>query len=945
MKVYAMGWILALLVPFGGIAASGAEAEIHEIGTVGATFEAVDWERAQLAASLGKDQFLLIGGESYLVFFESFAIYEERDDFVEKLDRFIAGASANLKDFVIDSEIEFSRLEGVGRAIRRFSGVASGISVAYQIEVLSRGDGVGYLLLGWTTADRSSHLGQTMDSAGETFTLPGSDSDWFIKTQPTIHDYDFDPWTVSLAFRDSVLSPSASQPRERYSLEGDEGELAVHLFVDSLEGTIDQVLDQIVEVAASGEYEELLREEIDSPYGPAKQTFLRLEGVPATDIAIALIAIDDGRWADLRMATNKSIDRRQGLWNRLLAGLSVEAAEPIDAFPTVTQDDESSDQPLHPAAQVLLEAGRFLVSVPWDGSVHRAPTGDLLVRSDDQLTLYAASSSPSAKPTVLYEAAEDLGGDVLVWGDDTLLVRSGEETLRVHEGATHSAGFQADQASAQGSTLLLSRSPLSESLPGIQSTQYSGITRLFSRSLDGTERELAALPNQRVVALGLGQDSALVAAIPRYLPSSSEEANQQLYRIDRERGNVQRLGPWRTIKRIEPSDDGWLVSGQDSVGRVGVFRVEEGGEVSLLVRGGHEAIAGDGGRLLLLADDCRSGDQPQCVYELPMTAVLEHGLRLDPFQAQDLNAIAERLGEPAAVLSLEALEARIAAANAAARDHNGEAFPETSDGLDRLLASLVYRRELSGEALGLLADLVSWQLVADGAQFVPAVQASPARPGGSGWESRSWFAVALHPLSIVISTLYDEDGWYRPLKEIAEQTDGRQVLVSPDLAALRRGAYAAYPDAFDELVEVGSATDIGVFLADRRENLSLRGHVYQQLAGHGRGQVLTQVAEPFARIEDAAGIDVAAFYAERLSGELSPVEAEEMIAGLREAISLDPTIPGLYQQLGIAYEATERDDRRELAAACYDRVLELTSRGSVFEGSSEALERLSRETP
>ncbi|MCB1034555.1 MAG: hypothetical protein KDD47_12050, partial [Acidobacteria bacterium] len=205
------------------LAVTGASAETFEIGTLGASFETGKWERRSFSQDLGEDQFLLVGGGSFLVFLESFDLYQRRSDFVDKLDEFTTGVESSLEDIEIDPELGFERYEELSRATRRFQAKIGGLELAYQLDLVSAGDGVGYLLLSWTAASNAQRLYSGLDEVVESLSLPGPESEWFAKSQPSVHRYGFAAWEVEMTFCDSVFSEAESKPQKRYSLQGGEG--------------------------------------------------------------------------------------------------------------------------------------------------------------------------------------------------------------------------------------------------------------------------------------------------------------------------------------------------------------------------------------------------------------------------------------------------------------------------------------------------------------------------------------------------------------------------------------------------------------------------------------------------------------------------------------------------------------------------------------------------
>jgi hypothetical protein len=115
------------------------------------------------------------------------------------------------------------------------------------------------------------------------------------------------------------------------------------------------------------------------------------------------------------------------------------------------------------------------------------------------------------------------------------------------------------------------------------------------------------------------------------------------------------------------------------------------------------------------------------------------------------------------------------------------------------------------------------------------------------------------------------------------------------------------------------------------------------LAAYDRGQMLAEVAEPFATSETADGVDLAAYFSRAVAASFSPEEAEVLITQIRDAIERQPAAAALYLQLGMAYEQSDRTEKTNLAVACYEKVQDLVSSGSVLDAAVAALERLQSE--
>lgn len=937
-----------------GLMASAAGAETHRLGTVGVTFESGAWERRTLSPDSGGDQFQVAGSNVYLIVLEQFALFEQRADFVSGLETFLSRFQSAAQEVEADPEVTVERYGPFTRATARITGLFSGLHLHYQLELVSTGDGVGYVFLGWTGASQPQELQAAMDEILQSLRFPGPGSEWFEKAQPTRHAYGFEGWTIELSFRDSVFAATDSEPQERYSLTADAGLLAVHLFVEELTGDADAVLTLVKEAAAGEvEYDELVRSDLELESGNGRELLMRSRSQPPYDFAIAVVDLGDGRWIDLRMVTQGPTGHRQEIWNRLLASLRAEREAPLDAFPVVESEPDAGEGAfLTDPARHLLEASRRLAELSWSPAVDVGPQGDLLVRDDDQVRrIPAAADDPGeAASAVLYRSDDHLSGMAVAWGSETLLVEGGEEVRWVVDGELHPAGFRADRAAAWGDSLLLARSGETRSLLGLGALPVVGASELVKRTPAGEERPLLKLPDRRVDALAARGRRALVATAPRSAPGDRDGAAVELLLVDTDEGTSRPLERWRAVERIVAVAGGWLVSGSGPDGAEGVVLLGGDGARELLVSGGAVGLAMDDLSLTFLVDRClgEQGSAGYCVYRAPLAAVRAHGPGFWPFGVRLLNEVAglavARVGGAAGPSLLpetrEEIAGLVAAAEAVTRELTGWPLPTSSDGVDALLGELAWEREVSRETVTLLVALAAEALLRDGAAWVPAAEPAPAGPGSTGWEVANAHAVGLHPAGLVRSTLFDSEGWYHPLAEVGRQARGRTLLVGTDAARLREAVRAADLAELQDRIREGAAEPLVDLLAAHRDNLFLRDHVYRQLAAFGWEERLAAVAAPFAAADDAAPIDLVAAAAGRLAGELSPAGVDALIEELRSAIERAPGEAALYLLLGSAYERSAAPDRLGYARTCYQKAAAMTRWGHVAEAAQEALQRI-----
>jgi hypothetical protein len=933
--------------------ATAAVAETHSIGTLGATIPVGSWERRTLSSDFGPDQFLRTDRSYCMVFLETFELYEERADFMEGLDLYVAGIQARAPDASVDPEIGYSRSADFSRATRRLSAVVSGVELGYQLDLVSAGDGVGYVVMSWSPLSGFDGLQEEIERTLTELRLPGPDSEWSQRATPSAHDFSFDDWTVELRYRDSVFTEGDSQPGQRYSLVASGGGIAVHVFLDDLEGDADDVLDQVKRVATNaGAYEELLRSDLDLEVGQGRQLLMRSDEDPPNDMAIAVIGLGEDRWVDVRMATSDRAGLREHLWDRLLASIRVTPPEEIDAFPVVSESADAEADYVGPSARRLLTASRSLGAHGSEVVAVRENDATLL-RESNRLTLVPPNGSEAASTEVLYQGDEYMAGQIVAWGERTLLVAADGEISEVVDGRLQPTGFEADVVASADAELLIARNGRREPLFGFADLPAVGPAEILVRGADGEERLLLELPAEDVEALSHRRTGDVLAAVaPRTVLSAAGESPAKRLVLVRggEDRRAEEIARWDRIDRLEPAPGGWLVTGAPSAGRQGVHLVDDGGHSELLLSGDPVGLSLADGELTFVTGTClepTEGYYSRCVYRADLDLVRELGPAFQPFTAQVLNQIGARVRpqvEGGYVRSFpptrEAISDLATAAGEAALELVGTDLPRSGAGVDALLGALAYDRDLSEAGVVLLSVLLSDSLLRDGAVWEPATEPRPPARGTFGWELKNAFAVGLHPVTVVLSALYDEEGWYTPTEGIAQQARGRTIVLGLDPERVRARVRAAELPKLANLLRAGRVSPLAAVLEGQPKNVYLRETVYEHLAAHGHHAELAKLAEAFAARDDAQGVDLLAWMAARLAGELSPAEVSDAIADLRDAIERAPSEAGLYLLLGATYERTAEPDRLTLARASYRKAQETVPWGSLHAAAEQALERL-----
>jgi hypothetical protein len=241
--------------------------------------------------------------------------------------------------------------------------------------------------------------------------------------------------------------------------------------------------------------------------------------------------------------------------------------------------------------------------------------------------------------------------------------------------------------------------------------------------------------------------------------------------------------------------------------------------------------------------------------------------------------------------------------------------------------------------------MVSEALIQAGARWVDGPSArSTSETWFDGWTGADLFTIAIQPFPAVVSTLYSEDGWWKPVSSIIDMAAGREILVGPDEHALVAALGAIDSTTAISLMRDGKRKKLERLIGEHPENTHLRAQTYRQLAARSRFETMEKIADDAIENGSPVADDWRAWAAARHQLAEPGDDAEPDISRLRDAIATHPDDPSLYLLLGAAYERSDRDARLDAARACYLKVLELTGWGAVAEDARAALDRLDSES-
>lgn len=940
------------VVLFSVVFSASLLAEEFAVGSRGAALVAgPGWRHETFYPRLGGDQFVHESGV-LAVFVETTSLLERRTDFESALDSTLEAIESEMTSVTSVGDPRYRYEDGVGHYRHRMAGTRNGISLGYQLDLVSR-DCLGYLMISWANHLQSSELHEFASGLVEGLRFPGPDTEWGQKASRSEATFRLQDWKISLTFRPSVFSVVPAQDGERISLMGGEQDVAVHLFLEEFERDLDGVVDAVVAaVSDDEELDELNRSPFQHPEGEAVEVLLRNETEgDEFDIAVAVIQVADSLFADVRMVSVGRGGHREGLWRDLLFSLRAIPPPRLDAYPTVEENLQGMQTSIHQAARALLETADLVGSTGWATQRIMAANGDVVVRESNRVVKLSAA----AEPAVLYSSDEYLSGSVAYDGREVLLMDQDQRVFRIQERAVEELEFSARHMAALDGRWLLVRTPRAPSLLGFSQLPDPGPAQVILRSRTGGESVVAEVEATiTVLATSRNARRALVAASPRPgLDSMAGRDRASLLEVSLAQGSIRELEGWKTIVHLAGAADGWLVSGTPVNATPGVYALTEKGDRELLVSGNVVGLGLEDDALTFATDLCLkpASASTNCIYRAPLSAVRAHGPRFSPFTATVLNRIAADLargrggegGDGLYPATAEGVNTLVREANAVSARWLGVALPGEPATVDRLLADLSGSRELSDEALALLAALLADTLLHQDAVWLPGPNFEPAsRSSGNGWESESSLAVALRPLQVLVSALYHEDGWWRPVQSLLDQAKGRTLLLSHDRQALEEEMDRRRLPGTMNLIRNNRAAKLANLLNRHPTNVYLRHRVYRHLAALGHLQTLERLAGPFVEGGTPAIEDLQPWLAARLGRATSDVDIEGFITSAREAIAHHPDQASLYLLLGSAYERTARPQRVEYALACYRKVVELTPWGHLGTAAQAAMDRIDK---
>ncbi|MEW6745004.1 MAG: hypothetical protein AB1486_19805 [Planctomycetota bacterium] len=852
----------------------------------------------------------------------------------------------------------FERTQGPGHSSQHFEVDLRGARVRYESHLLAR-DGLGYLILMWGQPSQVEDIKGCCAAVVESFRFPGPETEWGKAAESRSHQVSVRGYTIRLAYQESLLKPNTDRRDALVSLSTSDEKL--NYFILAAEGLADADthLDNVLRVLTRTwpELAEVERGDVLLAGRPARRLTTENAAEDPLNFETYAVLLEPQLLLDVRIGVNGPIERRRELIDRFLQSIEITEPPHLDPFPRVEKPTPAPY--LNSCEAELLRASTLLgkltdsdtYTVLSDGALLGAhETGVEILRpgEDESETLFTdenfrTRSAVSAADSI-YVCASD--GDV--W--------------RATGGAAEPAGFRARRiAPGPRGGLLLVRRAVPREIPGFGFLSPGEDDALLLRDADGREEKLGSFPPSRVDHVQMDGTGRTVLVVLSRPAGSMERAPIRMRVLELGSSECVELASWQQVDHLGAAPDGWVVTGRPDDGPTGIYRAQADGSHQLLISGPDVTgvmIAGDE---LVFTSQKRLpgvalGTGNVLAYRVPLAAIRDVGPRCAPFHdrlLQDiaqatLSALAIDQTDPACFRDRAAVGKFCATADTIARQRCGVGLPTDPAEVDALLGAFAPAaggQRPQSESVLLLMAVFSECLLQNGAEWVAEwVEGSQSSLGNlalHGIEAHETpFVVASLPAEVVLSTLYEEEGWWKPATWLLEQMQGRRLLLGTDPFALRRAVEGASEVDIGALCSVPDVEGIERLLEESPGNVYLRVTVYDRLAEAGHTVQLRTIAEPWARREPPQTDDVRAFCAAQL--ELAPDAAScaAMVDMLKEAIRRAPDMAALYVLLGRAYELSDREDGTQMARACYQHVIDVFDSGAPERDAERGLERL-----
>ncbi len=765
---------------------------------------------------------------------------------------------------------------------------------------------------------------------------------------------------VELSWRDTVLSPFVDKGDAFAALATPAGELVVFLFHAAGPDlrNADAAASSAVDILRGNWADLSVTRRADREVAGLAGRDVRVVVDETLSARIVVAPLGRNAFLEVRFLHDGPPEDWTGFTDTLLDTIVVNDAGLTGLLPTA--EAESEEVVVSASERALLDAGARIGRIGNPSTASWSDDGLLVVNGSGASLLGPGADEPDTLWTSEGWNPRGPGGALSGGRLFVLDPEDGGAVLAVRDGVAEPAGFRADViAPAPGDGLLLLRTPPLVALPGAADWLLrASPLQLVHRTGDGRERVLAEFDGRAGTAVAA--DGAETRAL---VVSTSSVTREALGRGDADearlsvvplsgRGRTRELGVWRQVRLVTPAEGGWLVTGAPGDAPRGIHHLTPDGERTLLVSGAAPlGLRFADGALVFASNRAVPEDERyawHAVYRVPEADARRLGPRAWPFDPGTLDRIAraalEELGNPtkAEVLATRADVAAFAeAAREQARALVGTPLPADPEGIDDLMTYGDGRTHGDAEVL-LLTALVADGLLREGARWVEG--APPGAEALVPWrmpDRSNAFALAHDPYGLVMSTLFDSDGYWRPVRSALREADGRVLLLGADVDALEREADALLDRSFaDVLLEPGRVDELLAVLTEHADNGNLRALAYQELHVQGRVDDLARVAGAFAERPDATIADLRHALGARLLAASSRADHARVAQRALAALGEHPDDATLLLVLGLAFEGSDDADAASKARAAFARALETSPWGDVAEAAQEGLDRL-----
>ncbi len=936
------------------VAALSSESDEFEIGQYGTRIGlGPGWSRLEVGETFGRNRFG--NGDFQISVRESPGPLVIEDDFHYPLDTFTNGLET-AGYHPLESDREFRVRDGVSICRQTVRAQVQGSTIVYEVCTVGR-DNLNYFFLGWTVSGtaNSVELKQKLHETVQSMQWPNANSGWGAAKQVATETFTAKCFTVELPLRKSVFTVDTEDLGDSFChLTSYDAGMDIFLFVTEGYRTPHHVIGALSRKLTDDftGLREVKREDVTVAGRSAVRVYNAAQG---TSIVSTIVPLDSGRYLEARFLCECPLERRETYMLEVLDGLSISGGAD-DAFPVVEESPDEEGDVLAPPLRRLLESaepvghfsGRFgHARLLPDGSV-RYTTGQMIeVLPPDGETAVLANLE-----WYYLRTAARSGETLLVTGQHGKVVRLESDgptpteirAERLEDGPDKGFLLACRDGVGDGQEDTVLPYPHQLGRHRVEHHTEEGQTRILMQT---------AAP---VTALSLSGDRRrLLVQTAEHWGCGAGDESAALHVVDLEVEADPKVMHWSQVTKVSPGGNGWLVNGRptrDSA--VGLYALRPTGDHELLIAGYvFQGVALSDESVLCTSTRTIPGDDtvPEgntVLYRVPLQSIRTWGRACAPFNAAMIQQIAQTTCTeleldvhcPTVLATQSEFHRFLRRALAVSQRLCGCSLPVNPTLVDALLGDLAGTTELGDEAYLLLGAMLTESLLQQDAVWVDGKNRAMGRRGASRRQMvQDPFSYAVVPGNVLMSTLYDSEGWHAPATRVPEIADGRTIIVGPD------------PDTiFDELrnrrdaalTRVLGQQDAGAaltFLTRHAKNVHLRRHVYGEMRAWPDRDAVMETITGMLRGEHAAPVDYRFWLGLRMkqidSGDMPPGWMDDC----RDAIRRAPDEAVFYYLLGQGYERTSGERALEKAKACYRKTTALTW-GAVREKAEAALERL-----